>query len=246
MEWFELPHQLTYYECDPQGNLQLGMLFNLGVLAAEIENQGTGVGLGAANELGGGWVVVNYAGTFDLTHFHAGDQIVVATRVKAFNKFFSLREFSIRDQSGHEWVHYEATFVFMDLVKRRIMTIPPVLIEQYDLAPVKRIPRVPTPSDLVVDDTWQQHQYDVRYFDIDMNGHVNNSHYFDWMLEALGAEFLQTHQLTGVKIQFDHEVRYGQRVTSQVKVADLVTYHQIKTADQGAARAELTWVPVEK
>lgn len=31
--------------------------------------------------------------------------------------------------------------------------------------------------------------YYVRYFDIDMNGHVNNSKYLDWIYDVLGCAF---------------------------------------------------------
>ena len=32
--------------------------------------------------------------------------------------------------------------------------------------------------------------YHVRFYDLDMNGHVNNSKYLDWIFEVMGADFL--------------------------------------------------------
>mgnify|MGYP000688892819 FL=1 len=32
--------------------------------------------------------------------------------------------------------------------------------------------------------------YRVRYFDLDMNGHVNNSKYLEWMLDVFDLDFL--------------------------------------------------------
>ncbi|MFX3945851.1 acyl-[acyl-carrier-protein] thioesterase, partial [Streptococcus suis] len=32
--------------------------------------------------------------------------------------------------------------------------------------------------------------FPVRYFDLDINGHVNNGKYLEWMYEELGYDFL--------------------------------------------------------
>ena len=41
---FKMNHTVTYYECDPQGEVTVGMLINLAILVSEEQSQAIGVG----------------------------------------------------------------------------------------------------------------------------------------------------------------------------------------------------------
>ena len=118
--------------------------------------------------------------------------------------------------------------------------------------PVRRLPRLPQPGDFERSPEWDQQTYRVRYFDIDMNGHVNNAHYFDWMLDPLGGEFLSHHHLVVMRITFAKEVRMDEIITSSVSFPTpledgrLMTQHLIEVDGEISAKGENYWIPLEK
>lgn len=237
---YERTHQIPYYECDETGRLTVGMLFRLLILASEEHGVEQHVGPETTNQLGGGWVIIDYAGEItDLPR--RGETVVIGTRVAAYNRFFVVRDFWLRTEEGETLVKVQGLFAYMDLEKRKIATIPDALIEPYQLPESRRLPKVAKPQSQTVDESWQSRDYWVRYFDIDINHHVNNACYFDWLLDPLGSDFLRTHQLVAITIKYEHEVRYGEQVTSTFKREGNRTYHQIQSQAGLAAEAELTW-----
>ena len=55
----------------------------------------------------------------------------------------------------------------------------------------------------------------AQYGDIDMNGHVNNVHYAEWMLESVPADFAAAHRPVEMEIVFRSETLRGDFVVSR-------------------------------
>lgn len=245
---FEMKHTVTYYECDPTGIVTPGMLINMVVLVSEKQSEALNIGTQVVNDNGGGWVITNYE--IDITNLPKIDEVVVlGTRATSYNRYFAFREFWVRDQDGHEFAHIKGMFVFMDFASRKMARIPAAIIDPYHSVSVKRIPRIANPAVIAADEATDNNQYRVRYFDIDSNHHVNNAHYFDWMLDVLGADFLKTHLLKKMKIKYEREIRYGQMVTSvaskpqvDVPTNQLTTKHQIMVDDVITTQADCQWI----
>ena len=72
--------------------------------------------------------------------------------------------------------------------------------------------------------------FHVRYDDLDMNGHVNNTVYITWALEALDIDFRNSHKIKALDIYYKHEVKYGEDVLSCVKSDENITEHLIKNS----------------
>ena len=77
--------------------------------------------------------------------------------------------------------------------------------------------------------------FHVRYDDIDVNNHVNNTVYITWALEALDYNFRKNNRLKTLDIYFKHEAKYGEDIISQVKIdkENKVTEHLIKSKTSG-------------
>ncbi|NLR09946.1 MULTISPECIES: acyl-[acyl-carrier-protein] thioesterase [unclassified Levilactobacillus] len=238
---FSEPHRVVYYEVDDTGHLTLAMLINLLVLVSEDQNAALKLTPAYIHSLGVGWVVTQY-------HLQVnrlpkiGDQVTLKTRATAFNKYFAYREYWLLDAQGEQLVYGEGIWVTMSYATRKIATIPPAIMAPYGTEPVKRLPRLPRPEHGEMTATSRMKPYTVRYFDIDENGHVNNAHYFDWMLDTLPADWLRHHQVVDVRIRFENEVKYGHQVTSEVvHSAAMTTQHTIKLGATTAVLATVTW-----
>ncbi len=51
-----------------------------------------------------------------------------------------------------------------------------------------------------------------RYSDLDVNGHVNNTRYADWLCDALGIDTMKQKRISVITIDYRHEVTPGDRL----------------------------------
>ncbi len=126
-----------------------------------------------------------------------------------------------------------------------MQSIPLALIEPFKAPVAKRISRLKRPQKLDENASVIKKNYQVRYFDLDANHHVNNARYFDWLLDPLGRDFLRENQIKRFNLQYLQEVRNGEIVESKVNKLQTndgtVTYHQIGVDKQIDAIAEIEW-----
>ena len=54
--------------------------------------------------------------------------------------------------------------------------------------------------------------YRVRYFDLDMNGHVNNSKYLEWMLDVFDLDFLTKYTPAHIDLKYVKEIHHGSEI----------------------------------
>ena len=240
---FEIEHELTYYEGSQTGRFNLRTVLDLGILASERQETSLGILDPDGPNKQVGWVVTNYDGHLTDLMPHDGERIIVGTRTTAYNKLLAEREFWLRTRSGRDFARFRGLFVLMDLGSRKMIPIPDEMIKPFDMPYENRLPRLQRPAKFVKDPKGLASDYRVRFFDIDMNRHVNNAVYCDWMLDPLGAEFLKAHRLTNFAIRYQREVRYGQTVSSLVTEPgdDNSTLHQISAAGHAAANAQFWW-----
>ena len=56
-------------------------------------------------------------------------------------------------------------------------------------------------------------EYRPVYTDLDVNGHVNNSRYADWLCNALGIDLMTEYEPEHIILNYNHEVLPGQVIT---------------------------------
>ncbi|GAX00910.1 acyl-[acyl-carrier-protein] thioesterase [Secundilactobacillus silagei] len=246
---FSEKHQITFYETDVTNTVTPAMLVNMIILASEDQTDALGVGAESVAKLGIGWVVTQYK--MDITRLpKVGETVKLSTQATCYNRYFAFREFWVHDSAGKECVHVESIWVTMNHETRKLVTIPEAVIAPFNSEEVKMIPRISRPKRLTDSDQLMTKKYQVRYFDIDGNGHVNNAHYFDWLLDALPMSFLTRHNLTGINIRFENEVQYHHMVTSEATLMTdvpetIMTKHRIVMENgEVATEAEFHWEPI--
>lgn len=247
---YEMPHTLTYYECTDAGNPSLSMILSMMTMVSDAHCIFLGMDTATIQRSGGAWVITEYDGELSKQQPTFGQQVILGTRALAYNRFFALREFWMMDEKKKKYyAHFKAMFVFMNLEKRRLMSIPSALITPFGSPEQKRLPRLADPASMTEQQPVQETAYQVRYFDIDVNHHVNNARYFDWLLAPLGGDFLRHHRVNRLIIKYLHEVQEDAKITSRyqqlVKDGQVVTLHEICVDNQVCAKAELTWYEVK-
>lgn len=197
-----------------------------------------------AESLGLRWVIIQY--DIQIHRMPSTyEEIKVRTYAKEYNRYFSYREFEVYDEYDNLLVYAMTVFALID-DERKLTRIPKEVIKGYGSTESRTIRRLPKPELPEFTEHINRKDYRVRYFDIDGNFHANNSMYFIWMLDALGDEFLATHDVVSGNIVFEKEVYAGEQVESYVdfKVDEhdhLISRHQIKVGDVSKCVGTFRW-----
>ena len=85
--------------------------------------------------------------------------------------------------------------------------------------------------------------YRVRYFDLDMNGHVNNSKYLEWMLDVFDLDFLTEYTPAHIDLKYVKEIHHGSKIYSgyEFDQGSLSSQHQICVDGNVHAQAIIQW-----
>ncbi|MFK7934277.1 MAG: acyl-[acyl-carrier-protein] thioesterase [Saprospiraceae bacterium] len=161
-----------------------------------------------------------------------GDKIKVYTCPTGFEKFFTYRDYIIYDADNQPIVTVATTWLLMDTNTRRMTRIPD-FIRKFDIEKEDHLPRVnkKLPKFERVD---FERQHEVSWYDLDFNEHLNNTVYFQWMLEDVPDEVLLNKKLSDLQIQFRMEGRWREQIVSQVQHLSENEYlHQLIRKEDG-------------
>ena len=188
------------------------------------------------------WIITDYdIEVVRLPRF--AEEITIETEALSYNRLFCYRRFTIYDEAGQELIHMMATFVLMDRDSRKVHAVEPEIVAPYQSDFNKKLIRGPKYESL---EEPTSKDYHVRFYDLDMNGHVNNSKYLDWIFEVMGADFLTQYIPKKINLKYVKEVRPGGVITSAVERTGLESKHEIISDGATNAQAIITWQEIKK
>ncbi len=188
------------------------------------------------------WIITEYdIEVVRLPRF--AEEITIETEALSYNRLFCYRRFTIYDETGQELIHMLATFVLMDRDSRKVHAVEPEIVAPYQSDFDKKLIRGPKYESL---EEPVSKDYHVRFYDLDMNGHVNNSKYLDWIFEVMGADFLTQYIPKKINLKYVKEVRPGGVITSAVERNRLKSKHEITSDGATNAQAIITWQEIKK
>jgi medium-chain acyl-[acyl-carrier-protein] hydrolase len=185
------------------------------------------------------WIVTEYALEIHrLPRFL--EKISIETEAVSYNKLFCYRDFRFISADKKEvLLVIHSTWVLMAIKSRKVARIPE---------------EVPVPYQAVYESKMKQghnfmpqltealsQTYRVRFSDIDINQHVNNSKYYDWAVDLLDFGFQISHEPSEIFIKYKHEVMPDSEVISHMQLENLVSHHQINQQD---CEIEIVWKEV--
>ena len=188
------------------------------------------------------WIITEYdIEVVRLPRF--AEEITIETEALSYNRLFCYRRFTIYDETGQELIHMLATFVLMDRDSRKVHAVEPEIVAPYQSDFDKKLIRGPKYESL---EEPVSKDYHVRFYDLDMNGHVNNSKSLDWIFEVMGADFLTQYIPKKINLKYVKEVRPGGVITSAVERNRLKSKHEITSDGATNAQAIITWQEIKK
>lgn len=238
-------HIVELSDIGPGGRLKPVVLMNLLQNIASEHAMRLGLGFKQLSTDGMTWVARRY-------HIRiAGcprwsDEITIRSQPTGQKGLLWYRDFEITGTDGDVLITASSAWIVLDLKTKRPVR-PKLLDVKFDFLLEKAtdvgfedIPD-PTGCDL-------EHNYRVRFADLDLNEHVNNAVYLGWAIETLGADFLRTHYPCEFEIAFHAETFFGHEVSVKTQYlkpkSDVVRAIHIicdKQTQKEAARLQTTW-----
>lgn len=119
------------------------------------------------------------------------------------------RYYEMLDESGNTLVKASAVWLLMD-EKTRHMAFP----EEYgvEIPSLEKDIGISLPCGVSLGTQKSKKNFVASYSRVDINGHMNNSKYVDEAEDLLGAEYLATHEMKSLEIEFKSEIKYGAKV----------------------------------
>lgn len=175
------------------------------------------------------WFLIKYR--MEFTDYPIGVyDLKLLTRPRGYNKLFAYREFELYEKEKQ----LGKVFSVWSIVDKENRTTIPVgaIIENNPNMP----PYVKKEDDLVfarvkpIENYSLSKEFEVRYNDLDVNGHANNGNYIVWAFEPLSLEFKTNHKIKTIDMIYKKEAIYGDKIVSEVEIIENKTYHRIKNS----------------
>lgn len=193
-------------------------------------------------EDGVAWIFIQYdIKIYD--NFKWKDDVYVVTKPCYIYKFYAYRKYILKDKNGKIYVEAFAKFVAIDLKNRKLKRIPENLFEFYGVES-NDVEKVSMDNLKKVERIDYMKEFSVRYSDIDMYKHVNNTNYLKWALENVPIDILKDKRIENIKINFRKESLYGDTIIVNTEQNENLFIHEIvnKSTNEKLALVETKFI----
>jgi medium-chain acyl-[acyl-carrier-protein] hydrolase len=175
-----------------------------------------------------------------------GETIVVGTWRSGVEGTFAFREYAVRDSEDNPLGAATASSALIDKSTRKPVAVPDDIRNMVSSEPGHAV-AAPFAKLPAMTDAEYRRVFPVRTSDIDINGHVNNISYLDWIIEGVPEEVLLDMRPYEAAVEFRAEAFYGQSVVSEASRfdggAEKAFMHRLSVDGDGrvTTRARTAW-----
>ena len=239
-------YPIRTYEVDCRNRLSIPSLFNFMQDAASKHAQALGVSVQRLLAENYTWLLSRIKIKIS-SHPGINDRIQIATWPSGTQQLFALRDFELRNKNDRIIAAAISAWLVVDVQRRRPVRILPFVdrlkpLEGHHILPdiLDKLPELENRS--------YEKNFVVRYGDLDVNQHVNNVSFIEWVVEGVPSSLLNTSALVQLEINFLAEAFYGDCILAACRPADpdnLVYHHSLLRQQDGRelARARSVWQP---
>lgn len=209
------------FHCDFSHRIFLGHLGNHLLNAADFHSNERGYGMDYLGSVHKTWVLSRFV--MELEDMpRAYDHITVDTWVESVMKFFTSRNFAIRDKEGKTYGYGRSIWAMIDTDTRQPVDILAerdglitLYIDKDTSCPIEPFQRVR----LSKEKTECRRIVDTHYSDVDVNGHINSVKYIEHILDLWDIDFYRHNRLKRFDIAYVAESHCGDRLHMLVEDA---------------------------
>ena len=243
MDKYIKEYNLRTYECDKNGYLRIVTLFNILQDMADSHAADLGLGMEFCLSNGLAWVGANYHIKINrMPKIH--ENIKIVTWPSEERRLGAIRDFEVYDSAQNLIICATSQWILIDFVRKRPVALKDKL-PQYNVinkhALVSDFEKLPE-----VIRTDFEKKISIRFDDIDINMHVNNSLYPLWATETLDYTFRDGFLPCEIEVSFKKEGYLGEDINIISQVDPLVTLHSIKALSDNRelSRIRIKWLKI--
>lgn len=187
--------------------------------AAGFHSDFAGSGVPKLNEENITWVILDWKLKI-ISRPKYGEEIVVQTWSKLPKKYYAYRDFKVLDKEGNVLVIATSKWALIDTVLGTLKTISTEMMDNYNPEEENAFsdPEIGKQKEL---DTYEYtREFSVSKNYIDINKHVNNIHFLDFVYDTLPDEEFEKGEFKNLRITYKNEIKYGDKVKSFYKKRD--------------------------
>jgi len=141
------------------------------------------------------------------------NKLTVETWSKSIGKVSAFRDYNVTDENGACIAAATTTWVVIDPVTKKIQPLKSVAEKWPEQKDKSAIGREAGKAEAVLNPSVSS-EFKVKFSEFDVNRHVNNVSYIDWMNETFTKEYLETHEIKTILINFMEEAEYGGTISA--------------------------------
>lgn len=200
-------------EMNAHGKLKIQALLNFFQESAIKHANHMGLGYNDVIKNNFAWVLSNLYIQIDTTTENA-ENLEVKTWPCGVSRFFALRDFDILADVSRKIAAGTSRWLAIDIRKRRLVREHDYfdIVHEFSIENKNRHEFVKFPGPV----RWNtENTFKVRYSDMDINQHVNNINYVEWIIETIPHDILLEKDISSLEIYFLSEALYGNTILSR-------------------------------
>lgn len=205
LEIYQEKFKVCSYMLDPGKRLSIPALFSVFGEAAHFDAGRRGWGYSEMISRNLAWVLIRVR--IEVNRMPGWEEeVILKTWPKTMDGVMAYRDFELFDPSGQILAAGSTVWTLIDLVSRRPVRMSGPEYDTGKLAGISAISNKPGkiawPADLVVVNRLQ-----ARYSQLDMNLHVNNARYLEWVINEVPMDMLLNQDIKTIEVNFLSEVK---------------------------------------
>lgn|SRR5574341_193502 len=231
------------YEVDAFNELSLPALWGYLQEAAGLSADALGFGVRRCLDAGFTWVLARQRLEVSRAA-RLGATVEVETWPNGIERLAAFREFVVRER-GEVVAKATSTWFLLDLESRRPVDPGTALESAFPREHGPSAVALPGAKIAALEQPELERPFAIRFADIDLNWHVNNVSYVQWLLEAVPKETWHERRPAAVDAQYVAECDWGGRVLTRARATgpDQFLHQVVREADgKEIARGATEWV----
>jgi len=227
------------YVLDFRGRVTIPMIGNYLLHAASNHASNRGFGFSDMNEKHTAWVLSRLA--IEINEYPTmSEPITLYTWIDEVGKLFTSRCFELVNKEGKPTGYARSIWAAIDMETRR-----PTLLDMDALGayvcdrpcPIEKPGKI-----MPVEGNTPGEPYQVKYSDLDVNGHFNSIKYMEHLLDLFDLELFREKEVKRFEIAYLSEGKYGMPLTLHKSEAEENKYNMaICHEEKAICRAAATW-----
>lgn len=212
--YLEESFRVRTYDVDFKNQLKVNSIFNFMQDVASEHAKNLGLGWEDLQDAGLFWAL-SWVKIEFLDYAKFEDTIKVKTWPKGKYRLYALRDFLLSDGQGKIFCRAATAWLLVNVKSKRVNDLKnlpkdiPYLSNEHALTDLPEKISIESKKESVF-------KKNIVYTDVDMNLHVNNEKYIEYILNCFSQEYYQENNIKSLQVSFLSETKYGDELEINV------------------------------